>query len=286
MKKKITRLSVFSVILLIALLIALPHLMEDKVGSLLKENVNGQIVGSFDFSKINLSLYKDFPNASVRLEHPSIINEESFHGDTLFAADKVELKIGITEFFEGADDPIEIKEFNVQGAMLNLRLNDAGLANYNIVRPTDIGEEGNSAEQTTIFALESYKIIDSKISYADAGSGTRLELKDFNHSGSGNFSADSSELLTETHSLISLYVDDKEYLEENKLKITALLGIDLESNTYSFKENVTILNKLPVKFEGYIRPLVEATEMDLSFSTISSDFKNFLAHSCRALSLQ
>ncbi|MGI9545915.1 MAG: AsmA-like C-terminal region-containing protein, partial [Flavobacteriaceae bacterium] len=44
-----------------------------------------------------------------------------------------------------------------------------------------------------------------------------------------------------------------------------------------FKENKAVLNRLPLVFDGYIILREDEQEMDLKFSTIASDFKNFLA---------
>jgi len=59
--------------------------------------------------------------------------------------------------------------------------------------------------------------------------------------------------------------------------LDALIGIDMKENKYSFLRNEAIINQLPLVFEGFVKVNDESQEVDISFKTPSSDFKNFLA---------
>ena len=277
MRKKITRIFIFLILLLVALVIALPSLMEKKVGQLLKANVNNSIDGQFDFTELSLSLYSDFPIATVALDSVSLINMTPFEGDTLFRASHVVVKMGVKEFFQGVDDPIEIKEFAVKDATLDILINEQGLANYDITDTSEDDQAVSTTENSTILAIRSYEISNSKIIYQDKASDYHLIIEDFNHSGSGDLSATNSELDTSTEAVVSFTMESTKYLDQNTVQLQALLGIDLESNIFTFKENKAVINRLPFAFDGSIRIGEEEQEMDLSFKTISSDFKNFLA---------
>ena len=277
MRKKITRIFVFLFILLVAVIIALPSLMEKKVGELLKANVNNSIYGKFDFTGLSLSLYRDFPIAEVTIDTVSLVNVVPFEGDTLFKATEVVVKMGIKEFFQGENDPIEIAEFRVNEAAVNILLNEVGIANYDISRAEDSDQTNGTNDSSPVIAIESYEISNSNLLYHDKASNYLLKIEDFNHSGSGNLSASKSELETQTDALVSFSMDNNSYLERNTLELQAILGIDLETNTYTFKENKAVINRLPISFGGSIRVGEWEQEIDMSFETISSDFKNFLA---------
>src|SRR5699024_4973074 len=45
---------------------------------------------------------------------------------------------------------------------------------------------------------------------------------------------------------------------------------------FTFKDNKALINQLPLTFDGYVQVNDDNQEMDLSFKTPSSDFKNFL----------
>ena len=276
MRKKITRIIVFSALLLIALIAALPFLLENKVGELLKENVNNSINGEFDFNELSLSLYRNFPNAKVNLNGVSLVNIDPFVGDTLFKASEVEISLGISEFFEGVDDPIQVKELFIREAAINIKINDNGFANYDIARPSSDNAQTDE-EENTILSLKSYEISDAWITYVDDESKINLEIDEFNHSGSGDLSESESELETRTEAFVSFFMDGTRYLDRNRLELDAIIGIDLSENRYTFKENRAVINRLPVAFDGWLQLRENDQLMDFSIQTISSDFKNFLA---------
>jgi hypothetical protein len=59
--------------------------------------------------------------------------------------------------------------------------------------------------------------------------------------------------------------------------LDALIGIDLTENKYTFLENKALVNQLPLVFEGFVKVNEDNQEVDITFETPSSDFKNFLA---------
>ncbi len=73
-------------LLILGLLIALPFFLESRIGSLLKNNVNNNINGTFDFEEAHLSLIRSFPRAELRVKDLYILNKAPFEGDTLLKA--------------------------------------------------------------------------------------------------------------------------------------------------------------------------------------------------------
>lgn len=276
MKKKLTRIAVVVLLLFAALLIALPFVLEDKVGSLIKANVNRQINGDFDFSDLSLSLFKSFPDARVRLDDVLVINKEPFEGDTLLRTDRLEIRIAIRELFQSTSDPIELKEVVIDSGALHLKINKEGMANYDIVLDDEEASEDPNTSNT-VLSLEEYHISNSQVSYLDEESDYLLLLEDIQHHGSGDLSQEDSELDTQTKTLISFRMEDTEYLIRNNLELDAIIGIDLAEDRYTFKENKAILNRLPIAIDGFVELRDDEQYYDMNFATVSSDFSNFLA---------
>lgn len=276
--KRIFKILGVAVLLLMALLIAVPFFLEAKIGDIIKNNVNGQMDADLDFSKARLSLIRSFPNAEVSLSDVVLSNHPPFDRDTLFAAKEVELRMGIMQLFKSGGEAISITSLEVDQALLNLLINADGKGNYDIVP-----DDGNSGDDTSdsgggfILDLQSYSVSDSKIRYRDAASGIGLELDDFNHTGSGDLSATTSELDTHTRSKVYFTMDSTEYLSGHDVKLDALIGIDLQADKYSFLKNEAFINQLPLVFQGYVQLNDQGQDVDIDFKTPSSDFRNFLA---------
>jgi len=279
MKKKIFRIIGIFFLLIIAILIAAPFFLEAKIGDIIKNNVNNNVNAKFDFSKADLSLIGSFPNAEVSLKEVTLINKPPFEGDTLFASNEIALKMGVGELFKGSNEPIGIKSLIVDGALLNIKIDKAENASYDIAVDDDTVEETSSTETTEGFNLDlqAYSITDARIVYDDRAAGMRFEISEMQHEGKGDLSLEKSELQTLTDGLVSFEIDNTNYLNKNKIKLDALIGIDLKENKYSFLKNEALVNQLPLVFDGFVKVNDNNQEIDISFKTPSSDFKNFLA---------
>ncbi|MEP3384727.1 MAG: AsmA family protein, partial [Flavobacteriaceae bacterium] len=130
MKKKALKITGIALLTIIVLLIALPLLLKGKVSEIIKNKVNNNINATLDFDDAYISLLKNFPYANVELEQISLVNKAPFVGDTLFAAEQIELKMSIKELFKTAEDPIAIKSLMLDGAKLHVKVDEAENANY------------------------------------------------------------------------------------------------------------------------------------------------------------
>ena len=277
MKKKILKIVGIIVLVLIGILIAAPFILEAKIGDILKNNVNNNVDATLDFSEANLSLVQSFPNAAVVLKGVSLINKEPFLGDTLFAAQQIDLKMGIGELFKGSGEAIAIKSLTIDGAQLNFTIDSDGNASYDIGKSTDGDSSNEASTEGFIFDLQSYEINSSRIVYDDLDSDIKLVVDEIEHKGTGDLSLSKSEFETTTMALVSFSLDSTKYLNKNTIKLNALIGIDLEENKYTFLKNEAMVNQLPLVFEGFVKVNEENQEVDINFKTQSSDFKNFLA---------
>ena len=280
MKKKVLKIVGIVLVVIIGLLVAAPFLLKGKIAEIIKNKVNNSITATFDFKEADLSLFRNFPNASLQMKGISLINKAPFEGDTLFAADELSLNMSIMELFKDASEPIQIKDLGVHKATLNILVDEAANANYDIAVPSE--NENTAAEDTSsdtgfTMDLQTYEITDSKIVYHDAGAGMMLILDKMNHSGKGDLSLETSELDTKTNAEVSFVMDSTNYLNKNTVQLDALIGIDLKNSKYSFLKNEALINQLPLVFDGFVQVNENNQEVDISFKTPSSDFKNFLA---------
>nr|WP_299169235.1 AsmA-like C-terminal region-containing protein [uncultured Allomuricauda sp.] len=279
MKKKVLKITGITLLIFIALIIALPLLLEGKIADIIKNKVNNSINATLDFEEASLSLLKSFPNANVELTNTSLVNKAPFEGDTLFASGQIELKMSIKELFKTAEEPIAIKSLKLDKAKLHIKVDEAENANYDIAQEDESNAETSSEETSNNFtlALDAYEITNTEIIYDDFATGMHLLISEMNHSGTGDLSLENSQLKTLTDALVSFEMDSTKYLNNNKLFLDALIGIDLKNNKYSFLENKALVNQLSLVFDGFIQVNEENQEVDITFKTPSSDFKNFLA---------
>ena len=260
----------------IVLLIATPFLfqnqMKEAVKSILNDSVNAQI----DFETVDLSLLSSFPQANVTVGNLKIINQKSFKGETLCSVHSISFDIPIKELFKNeSDGPLLINSIEIDNAFLAIKSDGFGNKNYDIAKET----EDTSTEIDSSFKLniEDYAIRNSAVTYIDETSKVFVNITKLNHSGKGNFSSEFSDLQTKTEARVSFYVDSINYLNATSIKLDALIDLDLNENKYTFKDNKALINKLPLEFNGFVKLLDVGQEMNISFKSTGSSFKDFLA---------
>ena len=277
MKMKILKIIGVVLLVFVGVLIAAPFILEAKIGDIIKNNVNNNVNASLDFAKADLSLISSFPSAELGLKEVTLLNRAPFEGDTLFSAKELNLTMGIGELFKSAGEPIAIKDLKINGANIHVKVNEDEVANYEIGKNQDSDEVPTAQSESFTFDLKSYEITDSKLIYDDKAVKVFLVVSDIEHTGKGDLSAVTSELDTKTEALVTFEYDSTKYLNKNYVKLDALIGIDLKEDKYTFLKNEALINQLPLVFDGFVKVNPENQEIDISFKTPSSDFKNFLA---------
>lgn len=273
-RKKILIISVSVFALLVGLLVAAPFMFKGKIKAAVLKAVNENLNASVDFEDVSISLFKNFPQASLTLENLKVVNVAPFENDTLTYIKELNLDMSIKELFKGENEAMKINGIKLDGAYLNFVSNKDGIANFDIMKPSTSENEESSGFN---LAVNYYEIKNSHIKYVDEASGMSLELKDFNHSGSGDLTAEESKLKTLSSAKLSFEFDKIKYFDENELTLDALIGINLKTNTYTFLENNAVVSGLPLVFDGFISLLENGQDMAINFKTPTSSFKNFLA---------
>lgn len=271
-------LKIFGIILglILILLIAAPFIFKGSLEKILKNNIDQNINANVSWEKLDLSLFSSFPDASLIVKNFSVVNRAPFEGDTLASGKSLSLDMGIIQLFKSEN--IKIDALKLDGTFLNIKIDSLGNTNYDIAIKDDapiLNEEETSSGFT--FELEKYEIENSRINYFDESSKIYLTLSNIQHEGSGDLSAEVGQLDTYTEALASFKMEDTEYLSNNSISLDAIFNLDLVNQKYTFLENEAKINELPLTFEGYVKLNEDNNEVDITFKTPSSDFKNFLA---------
>ena len=277
--KKALKIFGIAIGIIILLLIAAPFIFKGSLEKMLLRTINQNLNATVAWNDLDLSLFSSFPNASLQLNDFSVINKAPFEGDTLARGKSLKLNMGVMQLFKKSNEVVQIDAVAINEAFVNIKIDSAGNNNYDIAIKKDapittVETEPNSG---FTFDLKQYEISNSEINYADNSIDTYFILTKVNHRGNGDFSQEISNLNTNTEALATLKIDDTEYLTKNKIALDAIFKMDLKNQKYTFLENSAKINELPLTFEGFVKVNENNNEIDLTFKTPSSDFKNFLA---------
>jgi hypothetical protein len=276
MIKKILKIGGIILLLLIIAVFAVPYFFKDAIKEKIIATVNKNLDATVSLEDYDLSLWRNFPHASVNLEKLTIINKAPFAGDTLLSFGEVDLDMSIKELFKDSSEPINIDAFESKNGLVNIVFNKDGIGNFDIALENADKKDDDSKSDPMAFKVKEYKLENFRFKYTDEKSKIKMAIDSLNHSGSGDFTETKFNLITESTAKMSLDMDKTNYLKNVPITLNATLGIDTEQQQYTFKQNKALINKLPLEFDGFIKILEIGQQYDVTFKTPSSDFKNFL----------
>ena len=276
MLKKILKITAIVLVVFVAALFAIPYFFKDQIKAKIAEAINESVDAKVSFADADLSLFKNFPNATVGIEKLVIINKAPFEGDTLVSLGELNLKMSIKEIFKGKDEPLNIQGISSTNGLINIIFNKDGVGNFDIALKDKKDDTKDDKSKPLSLKIQNYKIENFTFRYIDQGSKIKMVIDSLNHEGTGDFTNSKLDLTTKSTAKVSLDMDKINYMKNVKLTLDAVLGIDLEKSKYTFKENKALINQLPLEFDGFIQMVDAGQIYDLKFKTPTSSFTNFL----------
>jgi hypothetical protein len=277
--KKIAKITGITLLSLIVIAFLIPVLFKKQITNLVKKEINKSINAKVDFTDVSLSLLRHFPRVSISIKDISVVGLGEFEGDTLLYSRKTDASANIWSVLKGK----EIKVFGLflDEPRIHAILNKEGRANWDIAKETAGSDKPDTDTSASAFklSLKKYAINNGYLKYDDASSDTYIQLDDFDHSGSGDFTADVFTLSTKTDAASANITQGTiPYLFNTKTAIETDIKIDLTSNTYSFKTDDINLNDLKVSAEGFFQLVNDSSyNMDIKFKSPTNDFKSILS---------
>ena len=239
------------------------------------EKVNESVDAQVSFTDFSLSLFKNFPDATVEVGGLKVINNAPFEGDTLAYVGNFSAKVNLKDIlFKKDNEPYKLLGFSIADAVVNIRMNEAGKGNFDIAKSTS--ETPEEEPSNVSLDLNEYSIENLRFTFKDDNSKMSVIVDSLYHKGKGNFANQVLDLETTTSLKLSFASDGIAFLRNNVVTLDAILGIDLNQQKYTLKDNTLKLNNLELNFDGFVQLLDDGQLYDLSFKTPKTTFKNCL----------
>lgn len=249
--------------------------IQEAINKELANAVNADVV--FDIDKLNITLFKNFPNLTVEVEELGVINREPFAGEVLFATEKFGVEVNLADILFG--DQLKVKGISVYRPLVNVKVLQDGRANYDIAIPsTDTVTVDEGEPSAFSFGIDHWEIVEGTVVYDDQSMPYYLQIKGLNHKGSGDFNQDMFDLTTNTTiDTITTSYDGVEYLTNKSAALDMVIQISEEYSKYTFKENTIKLNDFAMSFDGWFKMNENDFGMDIAFKSPENTFKSLLS---------
>ena len=278
MIKKILTYTGILILLLIIAAIVLPIIFKDDIVKIAKEEAGNNMNAKLDFGDFSLSMFSDFPDFTLSVEDVSIVGIDRFKGDTLADIGELSLAVDLMSIMGGMD-PIKVNSIAVKNAKIHVIVTKDGKANWDIAKQsTDTTNAAQTESGAFHLTLNEYSIEHTNIIYSDTSMSLFADIKDFNHTGSGDFTEDIFTFKTKTDaSAMSVVYAGIPYLNSVEAEFKVDLDMDMPKMKFTFSENEIRLNQLFMGIDGFIEMPDDDIGMDIKFNASKTDFKNILS---------
>jgi hypothetical protein len=278
--KKFFKILAIIILVLLVCIITLPIFFKGKILEIAKEQINKNLNAKVEFSSLNLSFIRNFPNASVVLKNLSVVGVDEFESDTLLSLKSFDIRLDIMS-------AIKMENINIKGILIDnpnvlARVLKDGKANWDIAKVTEEAEEEvdtTVSEFTTKISLKKFEIRNACIKYNDESLDLFASLDHFSFLLKGDLAQDFTSLSIQSAAeAVNVIMDGIRYVKDASLTMQVNLDADLKNSIYILKENGIALNDLSLGFNGSVEMPNEADIIfDMNFATKKTDFKSLLS---------
>lgn len=277
MKKVLKIVAAFFAVLLL-LLVSIPYFFEDEIEALIKKEGNKMLNAEFDFAELDVSLFSNFPMASITLEDFYLKGVGEFENDTLVAADEVTVAVNLMSLF--GDDGYDIRKILLDAATVNAIVLPDGRVNWDVMKDDGEEEEEETDEEESPFRLKLQKVTLSgfNLVYDDRMGDMYAGIKNLDAECSGNFDDARTALELETAmDALTFIMDGVPFLNEAKVSADMNVDADLENSKFVLKENTLQLNAIEAAVDGWLAMTESGMDMDLKLNSNQVGFKEILS---------
>jgi len=261
---------------LLLLLVLLPFLFRDRIAARMQAEIAKSVNARVKWGGVGLSILRDFPNVTLRLNDLSVTGVQRFAGDTLVAMQQFRIVLDLGSVLRNVrhGDAIVVREVEMQRPVARLLVLEDGAANWDIVR-----EQPNADTSGALaFSLRDFIVRGGSIRFDNRQSDLAAALAGLELTLRGDFAKDVFDLATRVRAdEVSLRFAGIPYLNGVSLALDTDVGADMRARRFTFTDDQLRLNDLVLAFTGTVGLRDENTALDLTFSTPSTDFADILS---------
>ena len=279
--KKFVKIAAIVVAVVLVIALVAPMVLRGKIAEIVKREANAMLDARLDFEKLDISLLRHFPRASLDLKGLTLVGEEPFAGDTIVAAQRISVVVNVMSLF--GDEGFEVTKIILSEPALHAHKLADGRVNWDVVKASEEaqGEEETPADaEPSSFRLSvrDFRISDAAIRYEDDSTGMRFSTAPLSLRLRGDMSADQTDLdLRLTAKGMRLVSGGIPMLSGAEAELDAVIAADLANSRFTFSQNKLRLNAIEVGLDGWVELKDDAVAMDVTAGCDKVQFKDVLS---------
>lgn len=277
--KRFLKITATMVAVVLVVAIVTPLLLRGKIGDIVKREANAMLAARLDFEKLDISLLRNFPNASLNLKGLTLVGTDRFEGDTIVAARRITVVVNLMSLV--GDEGFEVRKIILASPALHAHKLADGAVNWDVMKPSEQADTTaveESAPSSFRLSVRDFRLTDAVIRYEDDSTGMELRTAPLSLRLSGDMSAESTQLDLD---LLAGGVDFTQggvpLLHDAELALDAEIDADLAEKRFTFSRNTLRLNAIEMRLDGWVQQVGDALAMDVSAGCSEVRFKDLLS---------
>lgn len=267
------------IVLLLADLIIVPVALKPKVGEIVKHEANEMLNARLDFNKLDLSLLRHFPHASVELKGLTLVGVGRFEGDTIVAANRISVVVNLMSLF--GDNGYEVTKILLDEPCVSARKTEDGAVNWDVMKPSDEEpvEEDDADDQPVSFRMQirDFSISGGKLAYSDDSTKMYFSTQPLDLRLRGDMSAARTDL--DLHLSLGgtqFSMGGMRFLNNAEMELNSVVAADIENGRYTLANNTFRLNAIELGLDGWVQT-GDTMSMDITMNSSKVRFKDILS---------
>lgn len=278
--KKSLRIAAIAAAVLLTVVIVAPMALRGRISEIVKREANAMLTAKLDFEKLNISLLRHFPHASLELRGLTLVGADRFEGDTIVAAGRISVVVDLLSLF--GDEGFEVSKVILSSPALHARKLADGAVNWDVMKSAgEVSEEDTEPSEPSSFRLRlcDFRISDAVIRYEDDSTRMAFSTEPLSLRLRGDMSADRTDLSLRLDARQMRFVSGGiPLLSGAEAEFDATIAADLRNNRFTFTDNTFRLNAIALSLDGWVELRESgAVAMDLTAGCGKVLFKDVLS---------
>jgi hypothetical protein len=278
-RRRIVLAAVGAIALVLLVLASVPLLFRGPLEARVKAELAGSVAARVDWSRAGVSLLRDFPNLTLRLEDLVVVGVDRFEADTLAAVPRFRMVLDLGSVLRSVrgSDAVILRDVELTRPAVRLRVLEDGTANWDIAQVAEPAP-GASPARPFALSLRRFEIVDGSVTLEDGAAGLSASVAGLGQSLSGDFrQARFTARSRTTSDGVSVRFAGVPYLSGVRMEVRADLDVDTDAGRITVSDNEVRLNELVLAITGSVGLAEDSIALDLAFAAPGTDFGNILS---------
>ena len=281
--KKLVKIFGATILAIFLLLVLLPIAFKGKIEGIVKSEGNKLLNAQFDFKSLDISLIRNFPQASISLNDFWLKGVGVFENDTLVYAGELTAAVNIMSIF--GDSGFEVSKVIVDDTHLHAIVLEDGAVNWDVMKPSEepaeqVEEDVEEVAEESSFrvSLKKLDVDDLTVIYDDRQGGMYAAINNLDASCSGDMDSDNTTIKLKAQTpAVTFRMGGVPFLNKAEVGAKVDVNADLKNMKFTLEENEFSLNAIKAAIDGWIAMTDAGMDMDLKLNTNEIGFKEILS---------